>query len=228
MVLHFTFKYIILQKPKSENMKKSIFTFCLLAISCIVFAQNNRVHPTSPPDIKAILEDNYDFRVSIFHAMSESSCVLSFSYETMILSIHEIELDIKKHHMKLNKEQADALFSLFTAAICSAGIEKKDNDNILEPTDQNPIFVEVSRYCGIFFDITSKGSNCDRLKDVIYTLIQCVKENQPIAIDKEMKEIKALTQEFIKLYEENPQGKKEILDLHQKYKVKGPSMGLNY
>ena len=216
-------------------MKKSIFTFCLLAISLMAFAdQKHRLIPISPISNnqlhEATLMKERVFGIHCDHLPSDKSEGLSFSYETMNLS-YSITIPLEqnkgnlfatnKYQMKLSKEHADAIFSLITAAICSAS-EKEESTPIFDGT---PFYLNISQYYGTF-KVPEDASNCYRLESIIYTLMKCTKEQTPTIIDENMDEIKALTNEFIKLYETNPQEKQEIFDLHKKYRVKGSAMNL--
>ena len=143
--------------------------------------------------------------------------------EAKIFSVNEYPWH-NKYEMKISKEQADALFSLFTSAVYSSNYI--DSDKIQTADGCNYEF-SVNRRSAI---TTSPGSktNCGRLVSVTRKVCQSVKGLNPKNIDALMNEMKDLTDIFVSYYPIKFSEGSVIYYIHKKYKVKGPSVGLKY
>ena len=117
---------------------------CLLFLICLISmlganAQQERLTPTSlkecdPNLVKMLLPGDYEFGLlkeqNIFQVVdgwTYRDTGLSFCYSTMKLTLRTLmdsqtsdEKKVDVQELTLTKEQADALYSLFTAAVCSS------------------------------------------------------------------------------------------------------------
>lgn len=225
-------------------MKRILITLTLLLGIAYIQAQDKILSPTSTdkyPDLNhptnVLLVKDCEFCYYQSGTLDEfDKKGLSFNYDTMTLTFCETREPTpeeekrdptysytwhNKYEMKINKEQADALFSLFTSAVYSSSYMSEGG------------FVMDGSYCGFtagrqtaYTNSPSSKSNCGRLLKVVWKLCQCVKDQDTTAIDKMMNEIKSLTDIFISYYPCEIQKDSYIYALHKKYKVKGPSVGL--
>ena len=70
-------------------------------------------------------------------------------------------------------------------------------------------------------------SNCGRLVKIVKKVCHCVKNQDKASLKLSLNEIYALTDIFISHYPlEVPEAQWKIYDIHKRYKVKGPSVGL--
>ena len=224
-------------------MKRSLLILILLTIMTGVKAQQEQdlLVPSSLRNqdqalVKLLLPGWYDFgmikMIGIFryddnYSYKEPS--LSFSYRTMMLTVRtkllsqkDGSISVDKQQIKLTKEQADALYSLFTAAVCSSSY--LNDVMILDGTPHvfvaYPYVAEINPY--------HEGTNGYRLCELTDVLFESVKTKNPKLIDDNMKTIKELTDRFIALYPCKPSSSSAIHYHHVRNQVKGNSMGLEY
>ena len=225
-------------------MKRFLITITLLLGIVHMQAQDKILVPTSTYKHKdsnhpwnVLLTNNCEFCFYLSGTLEEfDKKGLSFNYDTMTLTFCEtreptpdeekIDSELKypwhnKYELKINKEQADALFSLFTSAVYSSSYMGENGFT----TDGSYYEFTVGKRSGCTNSPSSK-SNCGRLLRIVWKLFQHVKEQNPTAIDGMMNEIKSLTDIFVSYYPCEIPKDSYIYNIHKKLKVKGPSVGL--
>ena len=228
-------------------MKRFLITITLLLGIVHMQAQDKILVPTSTYKHKdsnhpwnVLLTNNCEFCFYLSGTLEEfDKKGLSFNYDTMTLTFCEtreptpdeekIDSELKypwhnKYELKINKEQADALFSLFTSAVYSSNYIVSDRI----PTADGCFYqFSVSHYSAA---TTSPGSktNSGRLVSVARKVCQSVKSQNPENINTLMNEIKDLTDIFISYYPFDFNKGSIMYHIHKEYKVKGPSVGLKY
>ena len=155
---------------------------------------------------------------------------LVFQYQTMKLTLrktrcpkeNEPPIVIDKYELKLNKEQADAIYSLFTAAVYSSSLlaDAQILDGVTYTFGAFPDAAEIIPYY--------KGSNGYHLTEIADMLCECVQTNDLERINDNLKEIKDLTDKFVAHYPCKPSETSAIRFHHSSYQVKGKSMGLDF
>ena len=132
----------------------------------------------------------------------------------------EKKVDVKE--LTLTKEQADALYSLFTAAVCSSSYL----DDCLVLDGDMHTFVAYPYAAHV--NPAIEGSNGDKMREIASMLYKSIETKDASLIDKNMPEIKELTDKFIALYPCKPTSCDVMLMRHQRNQVKGKSMGLDF
>jgi hypothetical protein len=155
---------------------------------------------------------------------------LVFQYQTMKLTLrktrspkeNEPSIVIDKYELKLNKEQADAIYSLFTAAVYSSSLlaDASILDGETYTFGAYPDAAEIIPYY--------KGSNGYHLTEIADMLCECVQTNNLERINDNLKDIKDLTDKFVERYPCKPSEDSAIRFHHGTYQVKGKSMGLDF
>ena len=219
---------------------------CLFFLICMISmlganAQQERLTPTSlkecdPFLVKKLLPGDYEFGLlkeqNIFRIVDGwiyRDTGLSFRYRTMKLTLRtlmdsrtsdEKKVDVKE--LTLTKEQADALYSLFTAAVCSSSYL----DDCLVLDGDMHTFVAYPYAAHV--NPAIEGSNGDKMREIASMLYKSIETKDASLIDKNMPEIKELTDKFIALYPCKPTSCDVMLMRHQRNQVKGKSMGLDF
>lgn len=205
--------------------------FAQLLIPTAYHQYKDAHHPTN-----VLLTQNHEFSYFQSVALEYDMKGLSFNYNTMKLTFCETRYPTPKeekihpayeypwhdkYEMKISKEQADALFSLFTSAVYSASYIS--NDGIV----MDGCFCEftVGRRSG-YTNSPSSKSNCGRLLSITRKLFECVKRHDTTAIETMMNEIKSLTNIFVSYYPCEFPKDSYIYDIHKRNNVKGPSVGM--
>lgn len=225
-------------------MKRILITIILSLGIAYIQAQDKLLMPTATSKYKdanhptnVLLTKNCEFCYYQSGTLDEfNKQGLSFNYDNMTLTYCETRVPTpeeekkdpkfkypwhNKYEMVINKEQADALFSLFTAVVYSSSYMGEDG------------FIMDGSYCRFTAgqrsgctNSPSSKSNCGRLLRIVWKLFQHVKEQNPTAIDGMMNEIKSLTDIFISYYPCEIPKNSYIYNIHKKHKVKGNSVGL--
>ena len=135
---------------------------------------------------------------------------------------NEPSIVIDKYELKLNKEQADAIYSLFTAAVYSSSLlaDASILDGETYTFGAYPDAAEIIPYY--------KGSNGYHLTQIADMLCECVQTNNLERINDNLKDIKDLTDKFVERYPCKPSENSAIRFHHSTYQVKGKSMGLDF
>lgn len=219
-------------------MKRLLLLSFLLSTMTIAKAQQELLIPSQSYKeyatelVKALIpEDTKQFwLLKKPSLMKNQEASLVFQYQTMKLTLRETrnpkgnepKTVIDKYELKLNKEQADAIYSLFTAAVYSSSLLA--DEGILDGTTYTfgafPDAAEIVPYY--------KGSNGYHLTEIADMLCECVKTNNPKRIDESLEDIKDLTKKFVARYPCKPSESSAIYFHHSSYRVKGPSMGLDF
>ena len=220
-------------------MKRHLCLFIFLLSLLPILAQNRVLMPTKKDIQKTniLLTHNHEFAFLSSSAMAYwGKLGLSFSYASMTLTLRITreptpeEFDTNPYYqwhdqyeLKVDKTTADALFSLFTSAIYSASFI---GDDMLVMDGCLYEFRIGGMYAGYTRSPNAK-SNCGRLVKVTEEVCRCVKNQDKEKLNSLLNEMYALTNIFISYYPfEVP--KWIIYDIHKKYKVKGPSVGLDF
>jgi hypothetical protein len=182
--------------------------------------------------VKALIPEGFNQfwllkKPSMFMYQDES---LVFQYQTMKLTLrktrspkeNEPSIVIDKYELKLNKEQADAIYSLFTAAVYSSSLlaDASILDGETYTFGAYPDAAEIIPYY--------KGSNGYHLTQIADMLCECVQTNNLERINDNLKDIKDLTDKFVERYPCKPSEDSAIRFHHGTYQVKGKSMGLDF
>jgi hypothetical protein len=182
--------------------------------------------------VKALIPEGFNQfwllkKPSMFLYQDES---LVFQYQTMKLTLrktrspkeNEPSIVIDKYELKLNKEQADAIYSLFTAAVYSSSVlaDASILDGETYTFGAYPDAAEIIPYY--------KGSNGYHLTQIADMLCECVQTNNLERINDNLKDIKDLTDKFVERYPCKPSEDSAIRFHHGTYQVKGKSMGLDF
>lgn len=239
-------KFLFLKRAKLTTMKRILLIIAILLGVVNMNAQHLLLMPyPHGQSLSANHPENVLLKYSSQFTYMETGSFeyeirgLSFDYSSMTLTLCETrdptpeEAKVfsaneypwhNKYEMKITKEQADALFSLFTSAVYSSNYI--DSDRI--PTTDGCFYqFSVSHYSAA---TTSPGSktNCGRLVSVARKVCQSVKSQNPENINTLMNEIKDLTDIFISYYPFDFNKGSIMYHIHKEYKVKGPSVGLKY
>lgn len=221
-------------------MKRSIFIALLLLISATGITQQRILMPLgfiNSDKQNLLLTQNNDFAFlsyptfSLYHDEG-----LSFNYATMTLTLRETreptpsEYNLSseypwnnQYELKINKTQADALYSLFTSAVCASS-NLGDDFGVMDGTYYE---FHAHPYGGHTRSPGSK-SNCGRLVNIVKKVCQCVKEQDTTTLDILFEEMETLTDIFVSLYPVEIPKHFELKYRHKRNKVKGKSMGLNF
>jgi hypothetical protein len=182
--------------------------------------------------VKALIPEGFNQfwllkKPSMFLYQDES---LVCQYQTMKLTLrktrspkeNEPSIVIDKYELKLNKEQADAIYSLFTAAVYSSSLlaDASILDGETYTFGAYPDAAEIIPYY--------KGSNGYHLTQIADMLCECVQTNNLERINDNLKDIKDLTDKFVERYPCKPSENSAIRFHHSTYQVKGKSMGLDF
>jgi hypothetical protein len=222
-------------------MKRHLCLFIFLLSLLSIQAQNKVLMPTTIREAneteKVLLKPNNQFAfLSLPSFAVWEDRGLSFDYASMTLTLRITrepttkEYDTKpdypwhnQYELKVDKIMADALFSLFTAAIYSAS---SIVDDALLMDGCLYIFQIGGMYKGITRSPDAE-SNCGRLVKIVKKVCHCDKNQDKASLKLSLNEIYALTDIFISHYPlEVPEAQWKIYDIHKRYKVKGPSVGL--
>lgn len=227
-------------------MKRLLFIIAMLVGYAGIFAQQITLEPTNfvqslsahhPHNV--LLSPNAHFSYMENGLFEYQISGLSFNYESMTLTLCETrdptpkEAEIysadeypwhNKYEMKITKEQADALFSLFTAAVYSSNYIGSDG---LQTSDGCLYRFTANRRSAKTVSPDSK-TNCGRLVTVARKVCQSVKAQNASGIDALINEMAALTDIFISYYPLEFSKHSVMYEIHKRYKVKGPSVGLKY
>ena len=222
-------------------MRRHLCLFIFLLSLLSIQAQNKVLMPTTIREAneteKVLLKPNNQFAFLSFPSFAVwEDRGLSFDYASRTLTLRITrepttkEYDTKpdypwhnQYELKVDKIMADALFSLFTAAIYSAS-------SIVN----HPLLMDGCLYIfqigGMYKGITRSPdaeSNCGRLVKIAEKVCQCVKDQDKASLKSLLNKIYALTDIFVSHYPlEVPNAQWKIYEIHKKYKVKGPSVGL--
>lgn len=201
-------------------------------------ATNYKILPAHHPE-RVLLKYNAHFSYMETSVFEYEIRGLSFDYKNMTLTLCETreptpqEAEVfslyeypwhNKYEMKISKDQADALFSLFTSAIYTSSYI--DGDKI-KPIDGCIYRFNTSIYSASTI-APGATTNCGRLVSIARKVCQSVKNQTPERIDALMDEIKALTDVFISYYPFEFNKGSVMYFIHKENKVKGPSVGLKY
>ena len=222
-------------------MKRHLCLFIFLLSLLFIQAQNKVLMTTEIREAnqtdKVLSKPNNQFAFLSFPSFALWGFKgLSFDYASMTLTLRITrepttkEYDTNPYYpwhnqyeLKVDKIMADALFSLFTAAIYSAS-------SIVN----HPLLTDGCLYRfqieGMYEGITRSPdaeSNCGRLVKIAEKVCQCVKDQDKASLKSLLNKIYALTDIFVSHYpSEVPNAQWKIYEIHKKYKVKGPSVGL--
>lgn len=222
-------------------MKRLLLTIAILMGCIMIYAQEKVLSPirhlVKPANHveKALLTERYHFAYIAYPALADYGCIgLSFNYDNMKLTLckqrkptpeeennPQITICHNRYEMKIIKEQADALFSLFTSAVYSSSFTSEEStifDGCLHEfivginagTTRSPM----------------EENNCKHLVSITNKLCQCIEKQAPEYIDTMMNEIKELTDIFVSYYPFEISKHSVIYDIHKRNNVKGPSVGL--
>ena len=218
---------------------------CLFFLICMISmlganAQQERLTPTSlkecdPYLVKKLLPGDYEFGLlkeqNIFRIVDGwiyRDTGLSFRYRTMKLTLRTLldsqtsdEKKVDVQELTLTKEQADALYSLFTAPVCSSSYL------------DDCLIIDGDMYTFVAYPYAAhvnplEGTNGGRMREIAIMLYKSIETKDASLIDKNMPKIKELTDKFIALYPCKPTGCDVMLMRHQRNQVKGKSMGLDF
>ena len=128
-----------------------------------------------------------------------------------------------QYELKISKTQADALYSLFTSAVCASS-NLGDDFGVMDGTYYE---FHAHPYGGHTRSPGSK-SNCGRLVNIVKKVCQCVKEQDTTTLDILFEEMETLTDIFVSLYPVEIPKHFQLKYRHKRNKVKGKSMGLNF
>lgn len=184
---------------------------------------------------KALLTERYHFAYISYPALVKYGCIgLSFNYDSMKLTLckqrkptpeeennPQITICHNKYEMKISKEQADALFSLFTSAVYSSSFTNEEGTKF----DGCVHEFKAGTKAGTTHS-PMEENNCKHLVSITNKLCQCIEKQAPESINTMMNEIKELTNIFVSYYPFEISKHSVIYDIHKRYNVKGPSVGL--
>lgn len=227
-------------------MKRLLLTLTVLMGFMGIYAQEILLMPSTEGQImdahhpiNVLLKYNAHFTYMESVEFEYEIRGLSFEYKTMTLTLCETrdptpeEAKIfssqeypwhDKYEMKISKEQADALFSLFTSAVYTSS--HIDSDKI-KPIEGCTYRFSAYPYSGSTISPAST-SNCGRLVSIARKVCQSVKSQDSAKLDALMNDITALTDVFISYYPFEFNKRSLIYSKHKRNKVKGPSVGLKY
>lgn len=218
-------------------MRKLLFIITILGVTIGMNAQNQLLKPTTKAK-SILLTNKHEFAYMEFSGHEYGIIGLSFDYDNMTLVLCESREPTpdeyiidpnsnypwhNKHEMKITKEQADAIFSLFTSAVFSSSYLSEGF-----PTMGGCIYLFSAGPRSATTHSPYSKSNCGHLVNIAKKLCKCVKEQSTTAIDTMLKEIKSLTDVFISFYPCKVDKASWIYAIHKENKVKGPSVGLEY
>lgn len=214
----------------------SILTL-LLSLTSFINAQNRMLVPDRASSDKTLLTSSYDFAFTAYVSFPPfQNTGLSFSYSTMTLTLneereptpeefhlHPNRKQSNKYELKINKEQADALYSLFTSAVYSSSF-LGDDCFVMDGTFYT---FSVFHYGGNTRSPEGK-SNCGQLVNIANEVCRSVKNKDMTILNGLLDKMETLTKVFVSFYPTEIPKFSILKEVHKTNKVKGPSMGLNY
>ena len=220
-------------------IKRHFYLFILILSLLPIQAQNKVLKPcdlNSHNPSKLLIPNNEFAFLSSPSFIKWGHIGLSFSYSSMTLTLRVTreptpeEFDTKPNYpwynqykLKVDKEIADALFSLFTSAIYSASFIGDDRivmDGCLYEFQIGSIYAGYTRS-------PDTKSNCGRLVKITEKVCYYVKNQDMASLSSLLSEVYVLTDIFTSYYP-FAVPKWIIYNLHKKHKVKGPSVGLDF
>ena len=222
-------------------MKRLLLSLAMLMGFLGIYAQEIALSPrkhskkTANFVEEALLTKHYQFAYIAYPTLTKYGCIgLSFSYDNMTLTLckqrkptpeeennPQIKICHNKYEMKISKEQADALFSLFTSAVYSSSFTSGTSTMF----DGCLYEFKAGTNAGVTRS-PMEENNCKNLVRIANKLCESVEEQDSAYIDTMLDEIKVLTETFVSYYPFEISEHSVIYAIHKKYKVKGPSVGL--